>query len=387
MSCEPRVALAVDKFLGYTNAWIYRQITGEPSRVSLVLCGARAGEDEFPFEPVVSCQDRTPRFFRKVRGKLWRVFRHFPPRFAPARRTICRDALRKHRIQLVHAHFGTTGSLYAPICRELGIPLVVTTHGHDITSSYHRWPAYAKVLQGMFRECPFFIVISEEMKQRLTQLGCPEDRIRVSYLGVPTEDFPFVDRSERDGPVRFLHAGRLAAKKGVPDLVRAFAQAFPEPGTAILDIGGDGEETELIEAAIAEPSPANPVNMLGRLSIDELAQARAQADVFVLNCRTDQHGTKEGLPISTLEAACTGLPAISTYHAGIPESIRHNETGILVAEFDTDGFADAMRRLADEEARLSMGRAARKFMEEKFAIEKCNQVLGELYREAVEGRG
>jgi len=381
---QPRMALAVDRFLGYTNAWIYRQITGESSRASLVLCGGRDCEEEFPFEPVVSCPDRTPRLFRKVRGKLWRVFRHLPPRFSTVQRRAYRDALQKHDIQLVHAHFGTTGSHYAPICRDLDVPLIVTVHGHDITSSYQRWPAYANVLQGMFRECPFFIVISEEMKQRLTQLGCPDDHIRVSYLGVPTEEFPFVDRSERRGPVRLLHAGRLAAKKGVPDLVRAFAQAFPEPETAVLEIGGDGEEKELIEAAIAEASPANPVNMLGRLSIEELAEARSQADVFVLNCRVDQHGTKEGLPISTLEAACTGLPAVSTYHAGIPESIRHEETGLLVKEFDQEGLVDALRQMLNRDRRLAMGRAARAFMEETFAIETCNEVLGGLYREAVE---
>lgn len=380
----PRVALAVDSFLGYTMSWIYRQVTGGPSRVSLVLCGGRDCIEEFPFQPVVSYSDRTPRLLRKIRGKLWAAFKHFPPRFSPARQAACRDALREHDIQLVHAHFGTTASHYAPLCRELGIPLVVTVHGHDISSSYRRWPAYARVLRGMFTECPFFIVISEEMKQRLSELGCPDERIRVSYLGVPVEEFPFIDRSDRNGPVHFLHAGRLAAKKGVPDLVRAFAQAFPNVGAAVLDIGGDGEEKELIESAITEAAPANPVNMLGRLSVDELAAARTQADVFVLNCRVDQHGTKEGLPISTLEAACTGLPTVSTYHAGIPESIRHEETGLLVDEFDQDGLVCALRRMADRETRLRMGQAARVFMEEQFAIEKCNARLGELYREAVE---
>ena len=379
---RPRVALAVDTFLGYTNAWIYRQITGETSRASLVLCGGRDCEDEFPFGPVVAVENRVPRLYRKVRGKLWGLFKHFPPRLTSRQQLIFGEALRQHRIGLVHAHFGTTGSNYANLCREMDIPLVVTVHGHDISSSYRRWPAYAKVLRRMFQECPFFIVISEEMGHRLQAMGCPAERIRVSYLGVPVEEFAFVDRSGRNGPVRFLHAGRLTAKKGVPDLVRAFAQAFPQPDTAVLDIGGDGEEKELVEAAIAAASPANPVNMLGRLSIEELAEARAQADVFVLNCRVDEHGTKEGLPISTLEAACTGLPAVSTYHAGIPESIRHGETGILVKEFDQEGLVGALRRMADRDTRLTMGRAARTFMEEAFDVHKCNQVLGGLYREA-----
>ena len=380
---SPRIALAVDTFLGYTNAWIYRQITGDPSRVSLVLCGGRDCEQDFPFDPVVVSPDRTPRLVRKVRGKLWNVFKHFPPRLSARQQRVFGAALREHRIDLVHAHFGTTGSNYAALCREFGIPLVITVHGHDISSSYRRWPAYAKVLQRMFQECPFFIVISEEMGGRLAELGCPSSRIRVSYLGVPVEEFAFVDRTDRNGPVRFLHAGRLAAKKGVPDLVRAFARAFPEPGAAVLEIAGDGEERELIKEAIEEACPANPVHMLGRLSVEELAEARSKADVFMLNCRADQHGTKEGLPISTLEAACTGLPAVSTYHAGIPESIEHGKTGILVDERDTEGLARAMQRLSDKETRLEMGRAARALMEERLDLDKCNARLGELYREAV----
>ena len=383
MNTKPRVALAVDTFLGYTNAWIYRQITGDPSCASLVLCGGRSCETEFPFEPVAVSPEKTPRLFRKIRGKLWTLFKHFPPRLSAQQRRDFGRAIKKHNIDLVHAHFATTGARYASLCRDLDIPLVITAHGHDITSALKRWPAYQRKLESLWHECPFFIVISEEMGRRLQQMGCPADRIRVSYLGVPTGEFPFVDRSSCSGPVRFLHAGRLAAKKGVPDLVRAFAAAFPEPGQAVLDIVGDGEERVLVEAAIRESAPANPVNMRGRLSVAELAQCRARADVFVLNCRVDQHGTMEGLPISTLEAACTGLPAIATRHAGIPESVRDGETGILVDEYDTDAFADAMRTLADGETRLRMGSAARAFMAKEFAIAKCNARLGELYREAV----
>ncbi|MBP7275573.1 MAG: glycosyltransferase [Kiritimatiellae bacterium] len=380
---SPRVAVAVGSFLGYTNAWIYRQVTGEPSRASLVLCGHREGEREFPFDPVICCPDRPPRLFRKVRGKLWKVFRHAPPRLSRSRRYTYRRALMAHRIELVHAHFGTVGAQYAALCREMGIPLIQTIHGHDITSSWRRWPAYAELMRRLFHECPFFVVISQEMGRRLESLGCPRDRIRVSYLGVPLDEFPFIQRGDRRGPVRFLHAGRLAEKKGVPDLVRAFSKAFPESGTAMLDIVGEGEERAQVEAAIQECQPSNPVTLRGKLSIADLAEARAAADVFVLNCRTDSHGTQEGLPISTLEAACTGLPAISTFHAGIPESIRDGETGVLVVERDHEALVIALRQMLDRNRRLAMGRSARDFMERVFGVRACNAILGQLYREAV----
>jgi len=378
-----KVALAVDTFLGYTNSWIYRQITGGPSGVSLALCHVRDCEEDFPFEPVVVSANRTHRLVRKIRGKLWPVFKHFPPRLTARQKQDFKQALQAYDIKLVHAHFATTGAQYAPLCRDMNIPLIITVHGFDITSAPKRWPAYEKALRMLWNQCPFFIVISREMGDRLAGLGCPEDRIRISYLGVPVDEFPFTDRSHRDGPVRFLHAGRLAEKKGVPDLVRAFADAFPEPGSALLEIVGDGEEKDEIQNTIRVLSPANPVKMTGRLSVEDLAYARERADVFVLNCRVDKHGTKEGLPISTLEAACTGLPTISTRHAGSPESILPGETGILVDEFDNESLSKAMLSFTDGDTRITMGRAARAYMEKKFEIEKCNQVLGNLYAEAI----
>ena len=379
-----RVALGVDTFLGYTNSWIYRQITGEKSRAELVLCHNRDCETDFPFDPVVVSQNKTPRIIRKIRGKLWPVFKYFPPSLSLRQHRDFKQALLSNEINLVHAHFATTGAKYASLCRELNIPLIITVHGFDITSAPRRWPAYKKMLQILWHQCPFFIVISEEMGSRLARLGCPENRIRVSYLGVPVEEFQFVDRTDRNGPIRFLHAGRLTEKKGVPDLVRSFARAFSEPGTAILDIVGDGEEKDLIERTLSETTPANSVNILGRLSIQELAVARFKADVFVLNCRVDDKGTKEGLPISTLEAASTGLPAISTFHAGIPESIIDEKTGILVPEKDNDALSNAMKKMLNRQTRLKMGIEARKLMEEKFDIYQCNQVLGKLYKEAIE---
>jgi colanic acid/amylovoran biosynthesis glycosyltransferase len=141
------------------------------------------------------------------------------------------------------------------------------------------------------------------MKARMIAIGCPADKIRVSYLGVPIDEFRFIDRNGHAGPVRFLHAGRLTAKKGVPDLVKAFADAFPVPGIAELWIAGDGEDDDRVRDAVAASGAASGITILGKVSNGELTRLRAEADVFVLNCRTDAAGTKEGLPIATLEAA------------------------------------------------------------------------------------
>lgn len=294
--------------------------------------------------------------------------------------------MRRHRVELVHAHFATMAVLMEPLCQAARIPLLVTFHGFDVTAAPRRWPAYANQLSGMLRRGAHVAAITKEMAATAECLGADPGRVHLSYLGVPVERIPFVDRTGRDGRVHFLHAGRLTAKKGVPDLVRAFAKAFPAPGQATLAIAGEGEESHLVRSAIEQSRPPNEVHMLGRVTDAELARLRVDADVFVANCRTDLAGTREGLPIAILEAAASGLPVLSTWHAGIPEAVGDGTTGLLVAEGDEAGLVEAMRRMTSAAERVRWGREGRRRVEEAFDLDKCNRRLWSIYDEVVADR-
>jgi glycosyltransferase involved in cell wall biosynthesis len=378
---EPRVALYVYDFLPYTHGWIYRQIADPILGVKTVLCHKRSEEKVFPFfNRVVSITEG--KWMGYIRGRFWFLFKNFTSTLSKKSLQGFKRELQEQNINLVHAHFGTNGVQIAPLCKELNIPLVVTFHGFDISSAPLRWPAYRKQLEDLFHQIVYAIAISEEMVDRLVAIGCPKEKIKVSYLGVPVSDFPFVDRSARNAPLVFLHAGRLTAKKGVSDLVRAFTQSFPKEGEAELLIVGDGEERQEVNDAIYVSASRN-VKLLGRLSEEELMKVRNRADVFVINCRTDEAGTKEGLPISILEACCTGMPIISTKHAGIPEAVKHEQTGLLVDEKDNAALSIALKRMGDDTLRIAMGKRARTFMEEKFSLTICNQQLRKLYDSAI----
>jgi len=381
LSQQPHVALYVDDFLPYTHGWIYRQVSDPVTNVRTVLCHKRSEEKVFSIEHYVRSSN-AGQLETYIRGRFWFLFKYFKSELSETTTTEFAKALRAREINLVHAHFGTNGVLIAPLCKQLQIPLMVTFHGFDISSAPLRWPAYRMQLASLFHQIVYAIAISEEMSVRLVEIGCPREKIKVSYLGVPLDEFPFVDRSNRNQPLIFLHAGRLTAKKGVPDLVRAFSQAFPESGEAELWLVGEGEEKEEIQR-VMQSNGSSDVKLLGRLSEEELQQVRSEADVFVLNCRTDNAGTKEGLPISILEACCTGMPVISTYHAGIPEAIQDGVTGLLVKEYNNTALAEALQKMSDATKRLAMGKKARAFMEEKFSLAGCNEKLNILYKAAL----
>ena len=374
----PRVAIATEDFLPYTHVWIYRQMFQDQRQPALVLCRRRSEQTAFPFDPVV-CSRPDPQWALAAKARLWQVFRHLPSRLSSKNRHDFVDAIRHHRIELVHAHFATMGVLLAPICRAEGIPLLVTFHGFDVTAAPRRWPAFAKQISTMLGGGAHVAAITKEMAAVAVALGAEAERVHLSYLGVPVAQIPFVDRTGRDGPVGFLHAGRLTAKKGVPDLVRAFARAFPRRGQAVLTIAGDGEETQKVRKAVDEAKAASEVRLLGRVTDTELTRLRIEADVFVANCRTDEAGTREGLPIAILEAAATGLPVLSTRHAGIPEAVADDEGGLLVAERDEAALVDALRRMTDADTRLRWGREGRRRMEATFDLEKCNRRLWQIY--------
>ena len=71
----------------------------------------------------------------------------------------------------------------------------------------------------------------------------------------------------------------------------------------------------------------------------------------------------EGTPLAVLEAMATGLPVVSTYHAGIPDVVAHGERGLLSAEYDIDAMADHLVQLIDHpEQAASMGQAGRAYV-------------------------
>jgi glycosyltransferase involved in cell wall biosynthesis len=85
---------------------------------------------------------------------------------------------------------------------------------------------------------------------------------------------------------------------------------------------------------------------------------------FVMPCRRDRSGDMDGIPTVFMEAMATGRPVISCAVSGVPELVRDGDTGILVPSDDAPALADAIARLAADDAlRVRLGGAARALVE------------------------
>jgi glycosyltransferase involved in cell wall biosynthesis len=126
------------------------------------------------------------------------------------------------------------------------------------------------------------------------------------------------------------HATLIAAMPIVLD-------AFPD---AHLVIAGDGPLRADLERRIAELRVGHAVRLLGfRNDIPRLLKA---LDVFVMSSK------EEGLGTSILDAMAAGVPVVATAAGGIPEMVRHGQTGLLATIGCAVALGEAIIQMLDD---------------------------------------
>lgn len=283
---------------------------------------------------------------------------------------------------LVHAHFGTDGLLVLPLARALGVPLITSLRGYDVTRSDGAllgsgrpiWIRYALGKKRLQRDGTLFLAVSDALRKQAIARGYPETRTITHYNGVDLDRFR-PDVAPRE-PGLVLHVGRLVEKKGTKVLIEAVAKVTE---TKLIVIG-DGPLRTALERQARELG--DRVRFLGELPSEEVAQWMRHASVLAAPSLTAADGDAEGLPNVVVEAAASGLPVVGTRHSGIPEAVDDGATGFLVPEGDADALAARLAELLGSESlRGEMGVAARRLAERKFSRQILTARLEAIYDE------
>jgi glycosyltransferase involved in cell wall biosynthesis len=174
--------------------------------------------------------------------------------------------------------------------------------------------------------------------------------------------------------------GRISDWKGQDVLARALAEPALADRSVVGVIAGSpwpGAEGALrkLERLQASLSLGDRLRLVGFR--DDIGTLFAAADaVAVPSTRPEPFG------LVALEAAAAGLPVVAAAHGGLPEIIRHEQTGLLVAPNDPSALAAALRRLADDpNAAAAMGAAAAAAVSERFRPEATTAAVEALYGE------
>lgn len=278
--------------------------------------------------------------------------------------------LAAERPRLIHAHFGTDGLIALPLAERLGIPLVTTLHGYDVSrrtlamllSGRLSWARYALLRRRLFERGALFLAVSEAVRERAIEQGYPAGRTVTLHNGVDLEHF--APAAEAPEPGLILHVGRLVEKKGTGALLDALG-AVP---AARLVVVGDGPHRRRLEGRALRLGLRERVTFTGELPQEEVRRWMRRAWLLAAPSVTARDGDAEGLPTVICEAAAAGLPVVASTHPGIGEAVVDGETGLLAREGDVPALASAIARLLGKPAlRERMATAARRLAEERFS--------------------
>jgi len=327
------------EYLPRTSTFIHTLLRSQTGYRPIVLARRLSNLSEFPLDGeilelgpketrITQLNARFPVLPEKVRDPY--------PRRVEAR-------AREYGCVLLHAHFGWSGVSGIRTAERLGIPLVTTFYGLDLSHKKRRWHSRG-VYEHLFARGTRFICEGPAMSAHLVELGCEPAKIRIVPVGIDLDEFPFRVR-ERRSPLVVLQTARLVEKKGVDLSIRAFAIASDRIGEAQLWIVGDGDLRPELEGLARSLGVADRVRFVGEISHIEYRELLEQAHVGIQPSRTASDGdTEGGAPTVLLEMQASGLPVIATRHADIPFVVAAQDG--LVDEEDVPGLAAALVRVA-----------------------------------------
>jgi colanic acid/amylovoran biosynthesis glycosyltransferase len=370
-------------FLRSTEMYIYHQLRTLRRYRPVVLARSVTNQARFPWEPVFTSESALSPGIRHVadlmhRGRL----------LTPWERLYFTGIAEASRIRLIHAHHGQDGRYVLPLVRSLHVPLVTSFYGWDASQLPRTLGGLGRFfLRPLFQDASLILALSEAMAAELATLGCPRDKIRVQRVGVEVEAADFRPRSSppTDEPITLVSVGRFIEKKGFSVLIRAFAIAHRIYPNLQLVLVGDGPLRPELEALVSDLGLGSEVQMTGFLPHAEVQTLFGHSHIVVQASLTASSGDKEGIPGVLMEGMATGLPAISTYHAGIPELVRDGVSGRLVPEGDIQGLAHAISDVVGApEVWPAWGRAGHEYVMREHNVVVQRERLEQFYDEILE---
>lgn len=382
----PTVASYCTTFLKPEMLHIYRQITGLQRHETFVICKERQSADLYPMPD--GGIELAPGVKSNFLRRFWlKYVKQEPPIVYRGEYGVLANLLGRRHADLMHIYFGHTGVHLLPFIQRWPKPVVVSFHGMDVQTRAHD-PSYEVRLRELLQAATLVLARSQSLLDRVQELGCPVEKVRMNRTGIPLDQFRSIERPyPADGAWHFVQACRLIEKKGLDDALHAFAKFTATHPKARFTIAGEGPLREPMEKLRDELGLHDKVHFAGFLKGQELSALYHEAHVFMHPSRMTSDQNQEGVPNSMLEAMATGLPVAATLHGGIPEAVRHGVTGFLVAERDREGLHDALSKLtASENVWRQMGGAASADVRENFESTAQIAKLESAYDEAIARR-
>ena len=274
-----------------------------------------------------------------------------------------RALIRDERPDVVHCHM-MTGVVLVRAVRRGPKPLLVG-HVHNVYQRSARLMGWSDVV----------LCCGTSVRETMRARGVAEGRLHVvlnGTVGSPRLPDPTSVAPSPIARPSIVTVAGMNARKGIDELLDAFARIaarFPE---AHLHLVGDGPERERFERAARAGPAASRITFHG-FQRDPTPFLRA-ADIFVLASR------RESFPIVIGEARAAGCAIVATAVDGVPEALDHGLAGQLVPAQDPGALATALGQLLGDPAlRARWSTSAREGLD-RFRVERMVADTVALYR-------
>jgi glycosyltransferase involved in cell wall biosynthesis len=246
-------------------------------------------------------------------------------------------------LERIHAHFGNLPSTLGWVAAQVArVPFSFSVHARDVFVE-------PQFLAAKARPADHIVACSSAAAERVRDLVDPSDARKVALIhhGLPLERFPFAARPDTEER-QVLAVGRFVPKKGFRHLVQAVRILRVRGVPVTCRIVGDGPERRALEAEAADLADA--VTFPGWLLPDAVREACSRAAVVAVPSVIDAEGDRDGVPNVALEAAALGVPTVATDTGGLPDLIRHGDTGLVAPAWDVDALAECIEAVLDDPA-------------------------------------
>lgn len=344
-----------------------------------VVAALATGLDRKRFRPMVCCLNWEGELAPSVKNEEIPVFSLNKARgFDPAIILKLARLLRREKIDVVHTHLWTSnfwGRIAASLART---PIVVTTeHNIDVWKSRHHF--LADRLLGKVTSKVVYVSDSV-MSFYVDKTGIGPPRGQRIYNGIDTGRFRGSFDTSRlrrelgiDQQAMVISTiGRLVPQKGHRLFIDVMKQVRNSCPSAVGLIVGEGECEDELKQYNQEQKTSGFVHLTGLRR--DIAEILHLSDVFVLS------SYREGFPITILEAMAVGRPCVVTDVGGNSEAVDSGATGFVTPPGDADSLAKPIiQLLQDDDLRASMGRHARRRIDDLFSIRAMVAQTEDLY--------
>lgn len=290
-----------------------------------------------------------------------------------------------HKPDVVHIHSSFGPSFYRKMpfiymASWRKIPIINHIHGADFDEFYVNASEEKKAkIKKVYSKCNVLIALSEEWKERLSQI-VPEDRIEIIENYSILHEDALEERMQRKCNNTVLFLGELGKRKGCYDIPAVIAQvkkSIPDVNFVLAGAGSEADEAA-IRKLIAEKGVSDNVEFPGWVRGDTKDKLLREADVFFLP------SYNEGMPMSVLDAMGYGLPVVSTNVGGIPKIVHDEENGYCCDPGDVNRFAEGITEiLSDRKERKLFVEASWKIVKEGYSLEAHLNRIEQAYEQVL----